>query len=264
MARDFEMSTAQNTGAFWSETWSLAMQALRANKMRAVLTMLGVIIGSGSIVLVVTIALGGQRYVLSQIEGIGANLVSARVMNSGDAGSLAIEDQITPADLNAVRLAMPQLVSEAAGTNALPMTVIVNGQERPVTFLGVTQGFDRIRNLAILRGRYFDSDDMDSRSKVCLLTEDLAHRAFPFDDPVGKDIRVGELQFSVIGVVKDRVASFGQTEIKKESVVVSFSLLQYYTGTPYFRTLDVMADSPDDIPAVTREVAEILNNRHRT
>ena len=96
------MATAQNTGAFWSETWSLAMQALRANKMRAVLTMLGVIIGSGSIVLVVTIALGGQRYVLSQIEGIGANLVSARVVNPGDGGTLAVEDQISPGDLQAV------------------------------------------------------------------------------------------------------------------------------------------------------------------
>ena len=257
------MATAQNTGAFWSETWSLAMQALRANKMRATLTMLGVIIGSGSIVLVVTIALGGQRYVLSQIEGIGANLVSARVVNPGDGGTLAVEDQISPGDLHAIKQEMPQMVAEASGTNELPMTVVVNGQERPVTLVGVTQGFDRIRNLAILRGRYLDSDDMESRSKVCLLTEDLAHRAFPFEDPYGKNIRVGELQFSVIGVVKDRVASFGDSEIKKESVIVPFSLLEYYTGTPYFRTLDVMADRPDDIPAVTREVAEILRSRHR-
>jgi putative ABC transport system permease protein len=257
------MATAQNTGAFWSETWSLAMQALRANKMRAVLTMLGVIIGSGSIVLVVTIALGGQRYVLSQIEGIGANLVSARVVNPGDGGTLAVEDQISSGDLQAIKQEMPQMVTEAGGTNELPMTVVVNGQERPVTLVGVTQGFDRIRNLAILRGRYFDSDDMESRSKVCLLTEDLARRAFPFEDPYAKNIRVGELQFSVVGVVKDRVVSFGDSEIKKESVIVPFSLLEYYTGTPYFRTLDVMADSPDDIPAVTREVAEILRNHHR-
>jgi putative ABC transport system permease protein len=257
------MATAQNTGAFWSETWSLALQALRANKMRAVLTMLGVIIGSGSIVLVVTIALGGQRYVLSQIEGIGANLVSARVVNPGDGGTLAVEDQISSGDLQAIKQEMPQMVTEAGGTNELPMTVVVNGQERPVTLVGVTQGFDRIRNLAILRGRYFDSDDMESRSKVCLLTEDLARRAFPFEDPYAKNIRVGELQFSVVGVVKDRVVSFGDSEIKKESVIVPFSLLEYYTGTPYFRTLDVMADSPDDIPAVTREVAEILRNHHR-
>src|SRR5271169_807948 len=189
------MSITRNTSEFWAETWSLAMQALRANKMRAILTMLGVIIGSGSIVLVVMVALGGQRYVLSQIEGIGANLVSAHVLSSGDAGSLTIEDQITPADLDAVRQGMPQLISEAAGSNVLPMTVIVGGQERPVTLVGVTQGFNRIRNLAILRGRYFDFDDMDSRSKVCLLSEALAHRVFPFDDPDGKEIQVGELRF---------------------------------------------------------------------
>ena len=256
------MATTQNTAAFWSETWSLAMQALRANKMRAMLTMLGVIIGSGSIVLVVTVALGGQRYVLSQIEGIGANLVSARVVSSGDAGSLTIEDQITPADLEAVKQGMPQLVSEVAAANALPMTVVVNGQERPVTLVGVTQGFNRIRNLAILHGRYFDSDDMDSRSKVCLLTEDLARRAFPFDDPDGKDIQVGELRFTVIGVFKERTATFGQTEIKQESVIVPFSLLQYYTGTQYFRTLYVLANRSEDIPVVTREVGDILQYRH--
>jgi putative ABC transport system permease protein len=257
------MATTQNTAAFWSETWSLAMQALRANKMRAMLTMLGVIIGSGSIVLVVTVALGGQRYVLSQIEGIGANLVSARVVSSGDAGSLTVEDQITPADLEAMKQGMPQLVSEVAAANVLPMTVVVNGQERPVTLVGVTQGFNRIRNLAILRGRYFDSDDMDSRGKVCLLTEDLARRVFPFDDPDGKDIQVGELRFTVIGVFKERTATFGQTEIKQESVIVPFSLLQYYTGTQYFRTLYVLANRSEDIPVVTREVGDILQSRHR-
>ena len=158
---------------------------------------------------------------------------------------------------------MPQLVSEVAAANALPMTVVVNGQERPVTLVGVTQGFNRIRNLAILHGRYFDSDDMDSRSKVCLLTEDLARRAFPFDDPDGKDIQVGELRFTVIGVFKERTATFGQTEIKQESVIVPFSLLQYYTGTQYFRTLYVLANRSEDIPVVTREVGDILQSRHR-
>ncbi len=106
---------------------------------------------------------------------------------------------------------MPQMVAEVAGTNELPMTVVINGQERPVTLVGVTDGFDRIRNIAVLRGRYFDSDDLQSRSKLCLLTPDLAHRIFPFDEPTGHTIRVGELEFSVIGVVQDRVASFGQT-----------------------------------------------------
>jgi putative ABC transport system permease protein len=144
------------------------------------------------------------------------------------------------------------------------MSVVVNARERPINLVGVTQGFDRIRNLEILRGRYFDQDDMAYRSKVCLLTEELARRAFPFDDPVGKDIRVGELHFTVIGVFRERVATLAQTEIARESVIIPFSLLQYYTGAEYFRTLYIRADQPEDVPLVTTEVAQILASGHRS
>src|SRR5579863_6388747 len=170
------MSITRNTAAFWGETWQLAMQALRANKMRAILTMLGVIIGSGSIVLVVTVALAGKRYVLAQIESVGSNLVYATTVNSGDSESLTLADQLTPADLAAVKEGLPGLVTEAAGTNTLPMTVSTGDEERPINLVGVTEGFQRIRNLAILRGRYFDEDDLGTGSKVCLITEALARR----------------------------------------------------------------------------------------
>jgi putative ABC transport system permease protein len=257
------MASAQNTSAFWRETWSLAMLALLANKMRAMLTMLGVIIGSGSIVLVVAVALGGQRYVLSQIQAIGSNLISLNLLSSGDAGSSTLEDQITPADLAALKDGLAQMVSEVSGTSSLQMTVVVNAQQRPVNLVGATQGFDRIRNLQILRGRYFDSDDMASRSKVCLLTQDLVHRVFPYDDPVGKDIQIGEFRFTVIGVFKERSATFGETEIMKESAIIPFSLLQYYTGTQSIMTGYVLANRTEDIPVLTRDVARILQSRHR-
>lgn len=106
------MSITRNTSAFWGETWWLAMQALRANKMRAILTMLGVIIGSGSIVLVVTVALAGKRYVLAQIEGVGENLVYANLLASGEVNPTALADEITPGDLAAVKQAIPQWVDE--------------------------------------------------------------------------------------------------------------------------------------------------------
>ncbi len=239
------------------------MLALLANKMRAMLTMLGVIIGSGSIVLVVAVALGGQRYVLSQIQAIGSNLISLNLLSSGDAGSFTLEDQITPADLAALKDGLAQKVSEVSGTSSLQMTVVVNAQQRPVNLVGATPGFDRIRNLQILRGRYFDSDDMASRSKVCLLTQDLVRRVFPYDDPVGKDIQIGELRFTVIGVFKERSATFGETEIMKESAIIPFSLLQYYTGTQYIMTGYVLANHTEDIPVLTRDVARILQSRHR-
>jgi putative ABC transport system permease protein len=248
-----------NSPILWSETWSLALQALRANKLRAMLTMLGVIIGSACIVLVVTVALAGKRYVIAQIEGVGANLIYAEHFASGP---VSIADEINLDDLEAVKAGIPQ-VRHAAGTRNFPMTMFVNGEEHPVSMVGVTEGFQQIRNLVIVRGSYFDPDDMNARRKVCLLTESLAVSVFPSDDPVGKDIRVGELHFTVIGVFRERVATFGQTEITRESLLVPFSLMRYYAGDEFIKTFYVQADRPEDVTSVTRQTSEILASRHR-
>src|ERR1700684_2142986 len=102
----------------WRETWQLALQALRANKVRAMLTMLGVIIGSACIVLVVTVALTGKRYIIVQIEGVGANLIfgeSVPVQSRFE----RLADEVTPADLEAIKQGVPQVV-ETAGTHDSP------------------------------------------------------------------------------------------------------------------------------------------------
>jgi putative ABC transport system permease protein len=253
------MTQLRNTPIPWSETWSLALEALRANKLRAMLTTLGVIIGSACIVLVVTVALAGKRYIIAQIEGVGANLVYAEHVSSG---TETLGDEISLDDMEAVRAAVPQAV-HVAGTRNIPTTVVVNYTSHPVSLVGVTEEFQLIRNLEIVRGRYFDSDDMVSRSKVCLLTEALADGLFPSSNPVGREIRAGELQFTVIGVFRERVATFGQTEITRESMIVPFSLIKYYTGEDAIKTFYVQADRPEDVPSVTRQVKEILQSRHR-
>ncbi|MGA8224423.1 MAG: ABC transporter permease [Candidatus Acidiferrales bacterium] len=254
------MTGLRNTPILWSETWSLALEALRANKVRAMLTMLGVIIGSACIVLVVTVALAGKRYIIAQIEGVGANLVYAEHVYSG---TPAVADEISLDDMEGVRVAIPE-AKYVAGTKNIPMTVAVNGVEHPISLVGVTEDFQQIRNLVIVRGRYFDQDDMNTRSKVCLLTEPLAATVFPSDNPVGKEIRAGELQFTVIGVFRERVATFGQTEITREAMIVPFSLMKYYTGDETLKTFYVQADRPEDVPGVTRQVKEILQSRHRS
>jgi len=258
------MAIAQRTSVCWGETWALALQALRAHKVRAGLAMLGVIIGTGCIVLVVTVAMAGKRYIIGQIEGVGANLVYANLVNTGEPGSFNLTDQLNPDDLAAIKQALPQMVAQAAGANSVPLSVDVNGQQRDVNLVGVTEEFRQIRNLEVTRGRYFDSDDAQSRSKVCLLTQQLAARMFSFDDPIGKNVRVGELSFIVIGVFQERVATFGETEITRESVLVPFPLLQYYTGNAYFSTLYIRADQPEDVPEVTSQVAQIIAARHRS
>jgi putative ABC transport system permease protein len=250
-----------NSVVVFGETASLAFQALRANKLRAILTMLGVIIGSACIVLVVTVALAGKRYIISQIEGVGANLIFGEVIRTATQAS-APADEISLADLHAVKQGIAQVV-ETAGTREIPMVVSVGGIEHPISLVGVTDGFQQIRHLVVDRGRYFDEDDMASRAKVCLITPQLASTVFPNEDSVNKEIHVGELAFTVIGVFRERTATFGQSEITPESVIVPFSLIRYYTGEEFIKTLYAQADRPEDVEMVTRQVREILKSRHR-
>jgi len=243
------------------EIWKISFDALRANKIKAFLTMLGIVIGSACIVLVVTISLAGRNYIVAQVEAAGSNLVYAELRRTG-AQATTLSDEITLDDLEAVR-EMPYVV-EAAGTHDLQMSVVAGGIERPVTLVAVTEGFQKIRRLLVVTGRYFDDDDMHSNAKACLVTEELARAVFPGVSPVGLDIRVGELRFTVIGVFKERIATFGQSEIARESVIVPFGLMKSYAGTDKVKVLYAQASTPESVPSVTWETEQLLRDRHRT
>ncbi len=244
-----------------SELWKVSIDALRANKVKAFLTMLGVVIGSACIVLVITISLMGRSYIIAQIEGVGSNIVYAELIRNGPQ-STTLSDEITIGDLEATRREIPDVI-EVAGTHDMQMAVVAGAVERPVTLVAVTEGFQKIRNLLVTQGRYFDDADMESHSKVCLLTEDLARIVYPGMNPIGQDIRVGELRFTVIGVFKERIATFGQSEIVRESLIVPFTLLKSYSGSDSVKVLYAQAARPDAVATVTRQVEEILRSRHR-
>ena len=236
-----------------ADVWKIAIDSLRANKVKAFLTTLGVVIGTACIVLVVTISLVGRQYIVNQIEGVGSNIVYAELIRTG-AQTTTTGDELTTEDLEAVRREVPG-VARVSGTHDLQMVVVAQGAERPVTLVAVTQDFQLIRNLVVMSGRYFDSTDYQSRSKVCLLSQELARVVFPNTDPVGQEIRVGELRFGIVGVFKERIATFGQSEIARESVLMPFGLLKSYAGTDTVKVLYAQAAGPDVVSAVTAGVS---------
>jgi putative ABC transport system permease protein len=242
------------------ETFTVALDALRANKLRATLTSLGVIIGSASIVLVITVALTSRRFVLQQIESVGSNLVWVEMIKTPDKAQ-PLSHELTLDDMEAIRSSVPQVV-QVAGVRELPMSVVAQGVERPVNLVGVTQGYQEIRRLLVLRGRYFDATDMETRDKVCLITKQLATRLFGPEKAIGRTVRMGELTFTVVGVFVERVETFGLSDIQAESVLIPFGLMKYYTGVDVIRVLDAQARSAEDVPSVQRQVAQILKSRH--
>ena len=243
------------------EAWRVAVDALWSNKLRAILTTLGVVIGSACIVLVVTVAVTGRRYVIGLIEGVGANLVYANYeVNPQQA--VVRSDEMTLADMEAVKNTLPNVVAVAATSQGLLRNVVTGGTEHAVTLFGATDGFQLIRNLLILKGRFLDAIDAQTHSKVCLITDELATLAFPNEDPIGKSLRVGQISFTVVGVFRERVGTFGLSEVQRYTVLVPFSLMQYYTGDNAVEILYAQADGPEDVVLVTSQVGDLLRSRH--
>ncbi len=242
------------------ETLTVAVDALRANKLRAILTSIGVIIGSASIVLVVTVALTSQKFVISQIEAIGSNLVWVELVKTPEK-TQPLSHELTIADMEAAKANIPGSLA-VMGFSDAPMSVIVEGQARPVRLIGVTESYQRIRKLIMVRGRYFDSGDAETGSKVCIITKDLADRVFGVENPVGRFLRMGELSFTVIGVFRERASTYGLSEIQKESVIIPHSLMKYYTGTDTLTSVYVQAPAPEAVNAIEKQLGRLLRSRH--
>lgn len=244
----------------WEESVRFAVWALAEDKLKASLTMLGVVIGSAAIVLVVTIASTGKVYMISQIEGIGANLAYATLDRTGT--SSALEDELTPDDLVAARQTLPA-VRAVAGTYDLAVDLQLGGIAFHPRLVGVTQDFETIRNLRITSGRYFDGEDFLSHFKVCLITDRMVQSAFGPNPAVGNTIQVGQFGCTIIGTFKEGVPTFGQSEIQDETLLIPFPLVKDITGDNFFQVLYAQAGSPDEVAAMTQQMERLLTSRHR-
>jgi putative ABC transport system permease protein len=244
----------------WEESIRLALDALRVDKVKAFLTMLGVMIGSASIVLVVTIASTGRAYVVGQIEGIGANLAYATLDRNGV--QTVPDDELSSGDLAAVRQSL-SMVAAAAGSYDIPFDFKLRGKVVRARLVGVTEEFQKIRNLLMVSGRYFDAEDFVSRAKVCLVTEHISRNVFGNEPATGHSMQLEHLRCTVIGVFKEGVPTFGQSEIQNETVLVPFPLIKTITGEDFFQVLYAQTASADEVPVMTAEIGRVLRGRHR-
>jgi len=244
----------------WGESVRFALWALAVDKVKASLTTLGVVIGSAAIVLVVTIASTGKVYMVSQIEGIGANLAYATLDRSG--ASSVLEDELTPDDLVAVRHTLPA-ISAGAGTYDVPVDFQLRGKPLHARLVGITEDFEKIRSLRITSGRYFDAEDFLAHFKVCLVTDHTAQIAFGLDPAVGNTIHLDQFRCTIIGTFKEGVPTFGQSEIQDETLLIPFSLVKDITGDNFFQVLYAQAASSSEVPAMTQQMDHLLRSRHR-
>jgi putative ABC transport system permease protein len=130
--------------------------------------------------------------------------------------------------------------------------------------LGSDDQYKTVRNLIILAGRFMDANDVAIRNKVAMLTEDLARKLYGSQQAaVGQILKLHGLQFTVIGTFKEKTSSFGMSELTAETILIPITVLRYFTSSERIDPLYVQVRDAADVPAVTREVRQIIEGRHR-
>jgi putative ABC transport system permease protein len=241
-----------------------SVQALRANTVRSLLTCLGMMIGNASVILVVTISQTSQEYILEQIKGIGSNMIYAYFETGSHAEGKSQADFIKAQDVNAVRQELGSRIVAVTGVMSNTDRILISGREQDVKVIGSDQYYKNVRNLVSLAGRPLDSSDVEMRGRVALLTEKLALRLYGSQSgAIAQTLKIYGLPFVVIGTFRERVESFGQTEVAKESVLIPITVLRYFTDVERIDPMYVQVKRPEDVVAVTRVVRQILESRHR-
>jgi putative ABC transport system permease protein len=247
------------------EALNLSLRSLRQNPVRSFLTGLGMVIGTASVILVVTISLTSQNYILEQIEGVGSNMIFASYEVGGPQLNTDVNgDFIKNSDVQALRTQLAGRIAAATGIETSFDSIFFNGKEERLAVIGSDEYYQRVRNLVLLTGRFLDASDIETRQKVTLLTEKLAKRLYGSQGAaVGQLIKIHGLQFTVIGTFKEKVESFGQAELHAETVVIPITVQQYFVSVERIDPLYVQVRSADDVQIITAQVKEILESRHR-
>ena len=249
---------------FLKEAFQFSISALRANPIRSLLTTLAMAIGTASVILVVTISLIGRDYILQEVEGIGSNLIFAYYTGVTSASPTSDADSIKLADVEAIRQELGGDILAATGVMSDVDRVRIHNRQQDVKINSTDAAYPSVRNLVISSGRFFDENDVAQRRKVALLTEHLAEYMFGSRTAaLYQVIRLHELQFTVIGTFREKVETYGQSEVQRDTLVIPITVQRYFTPAERIDPLYVRARSPEQVERVALRVQQILEARHR-
>jgi putative ABC transport system permease protein len=247
-----------------SETLSVAIETFRNNRTRFLLTSLGMVIGTASLILVVTIGLTGKQYLLQQIQNVGSNMMVAEYQGGEASGNQSTSDLLTLDDLQAVRQRVPGISASSPLVELHDRITVPGGKERDILILGVSWEYLYVRNLDVLAGRFFGVQNEQARDKVAVITQTLANTLYTSQDAaIGQQIRLSGLPFTVIGTFRERVNTFGQSEISEDTILIPYTVARFYTNSDNVTQLFFSVGDSSEVQRATQDIEGVLRSRHR-
>ena len=249
-----------------SEILKLAMESFSSNKIRFALTALGMVIGTASVILVVTIGLTGKQFILNEIQKIGTNSVELEYSGggAGNAERTVANDSLTRDDEKAVLAELPGVMYSSPVVEMHSRISFGSGIVKDTLVLGVSPQYLNIRNLIVPLGRFFDDTDDSAHLKCAVVSQIFANERYgSADAAVGQNFEISGIPFTIIGVFRESVDTFGESEIADQTILIPYSVARYFTGTENVKQIYFSMYNMDAVPEASKEIERIVSARHR-
>jgi putative ABC transport system permease protein len=249
-----------------SEILKLAFDSFRASKTRFALTALGMVIGTASVILVVTIGLTGKKFILEEIQKIGTNEVELEYSGGSTAGSenTVYNDYLTREDEKAVVSQVPSVLYSSPVLETHARISRGGGVVKDTLVLGVSPEYNQVRNLVVLAGRFLDDEDESAHIKCAVVTVPFAKEMYGSSDAaVGQNFQILGIPFTIVGTFKESVDTFGQSEITDNTILIPYSVARYFTGSDKVNQVYFSIRTMDEVEDAGKEILRIVRSRHK-
>ncbi|MGQ9498972.1 MAG: ABC transporter permease [Dissulfurimicrobium sp.] len=248
-------------------SFRIAFDALKANKMRSILTMLGIIIGVAAVIIMVALGSGAKMMLDEQIKSIGSNLLivlPGASTSSGISHGMGSQPTLTLSDAEAIEKQCPAVLYVAPVHSGVAQVVYGN-QNWSTMVIGTTFSMFKLRDWPLASGRFFTQDDIKAATKVCLLGKTVVANLFGAIDPIGQIIRIQKVPFTVIGVLDEKGQSpNGQDQDDAIYVPVTTAQKKLF-GTSFpgmVKIIMISAKGPEYLTPAEKQITELLKQRH--
>ncbi|PYV97117.1 MAG: multidrug ABC transporter substrate-binding protein [Acidobacteria bacterium] len=244
----------------------IAMRALARNKLRSSLTMLGIIIGVGAVIAMVSVGQGAQQQAQQQIAAMGSNVLfvsSGTVNRGGMRMGWGATKTLVYDDMVAILRECP-LVKEAAPGSQAAAQVVFGNDNWATNINGTEPQYFDIRNWSFAEGSSFTQDDVNTGANVAVVGETVRKNLFSATDPIGQTIRINKLPFKVVGLLTPKGTSAAMGQDQDDIILIPITTLQKkITGQDWLRWIMVSAVSREASYSAQQQITELLRDRHR-
>lgn len=232
------------------QAYKMALKSILGNKVRAFLTMLGVIIGVGSVIAAVSLAQGSTKSITDSIQGLGTNLIQISITGRNSNRTMTLDELQKFADQN------PKDIAAIAPTISGSVKVKVGVKSRDTSLVGTSPDYETIKSVHVSAGRFLSTFDVDYNQKVALVGTAIINDIFEGEDPLDKNIKIDGQMFKVVGILQETAS--GQDQSADDQVIIPISVSQKLLKTSVIRNFAVQAATPESVTTAMDKLTTFL------